>query len=94
MASAVAYSTLSRGVRAEPKIETAGPSSASRPNPSTNSAWIRITRHGSVCTQSDGPRRSSSRWSVVVAGICLPRSVTGPWRRTRRCGSEFTLIVY
>jgi hypothetical protein len=30
----------------------------------------------------------------VVAGICLPRSVTGPWRRTRRCGSEFTLIVH
>ena len=94
MRSAVSYSGLSGVVRAEPKMATAGPSSASRPNPSTNSAWIRSTRHGSVCTQSDGPRRSSSRWSVVVAGICLPRSVTGPWRRTRRCGSELTLIVY
>ena len=61
MRSAISYSWLPRAVRAEPKIETAGPSSASRPNPSTNSAWIRITRHGSVCTQSEGPRRSSSR---------------------------------
>ncbi len=41
MRSAVSYSSLPRAVRAEPKIETAGPSSASRPNPSTNSAWIR-----------------------------------------------------
>ena len=94
MASAVRYAWLPRWVRAEPKIETAGPSSASRPNPSTNSAWIRSTRQGSVCTQSAAPRRSSSRWSVVVAGIWLPRSVTGPWRRIRRCGSELTLIVY
>jgi hypothetical protein len=31
---------------------------------------------------------------VVVAGICLPRSVAGPWRRTFRCGSELTLIPY
>jgi uncharacterized protein (TIGR00730 family) len=35
-------------VRADPKTATAVPSSASRPNPSTNSAWIRSTRHGSV----------------------------------------------
>ena len=47
---------------------TAGPSSASAPKPSTNSAWMRSTRHGSVCTQSLGPRVSSSRWSVVVRG--------------------------
>ena len=37
---------MPRWVRAEPKIATAGPSSASRPNPSTNSDWIRSTRHG------------------------------------------------
>ena len=61
MRSAVSYSALPCAVRAEPKMETAGPSSASRPKPSTNSAWIRSTRHGSVCTQSDGPRLSSSR---------------------------------
>ena len=78
------YSAEPGLLRAEPKIETAAPSSASRPKPSTNSAWMRIIRHGSVCTQSDGPRRSSSRWSVVVAGICLSRNVTGPWRRTLR----------
>src|ERR1700761_6932657 len=84
MLTARSYSTVSGLDRAEPKIETATPSSASRPNPSTNSAWMRMTRHGSVCTQSDGPRRSSSRWSVVVAGICLSRNVTGPWRRTLR----------
>src|SRR5699024_7325926 len=28
---------------------------------------MRSTRHGSVCTQSVGPRDSRSRWSVVVA---------------------------
>src|SRR5215472_5168301 len=84
MSSASWYSTVPGFVRADPKIDTAMPSSASRPNPSTNSAWMRMTRHGSVCTQSDGPRRSSSRWSVVVAGTCLSRSVTGPWRRTLR----------
>ena len=47
--------------RDDPKTATARPSSASRPKPSTNSAWIRITRQGSVCTQSLGPRRSSNR---------------------------------
>src|SRR3954452_23780076 len=65
-------------VRAEPKTLTAGPSSASAPKPSTNSLWIRSTRHGSVCTQSPEPRLSSSRWSVVVSGTIAPRSVTGP----------------
>ena len=61
MSSARWYSGLVRSVRADPKIDTARPSSASRPKPSTNSAWIRMTRHGSVWTQSAGPRRSSSR---------------------------------
>ena len=54
-ARAVAYSGWSTGVRALPKTLTARGSSASRPKPSTNSDWIRSTRHGSVCTQSDGP---------------------------------------
>src|SRR5215472_13871385 len=84
ISSASSYCGVPGSVRAEPKTETAMPSSASSPKPSTNSAWMRITRQGSVCTQSEGPRLSSSRWSVVVAGICLSRSVTGPWRRTRR----------
>ncbi len=53
MLSASAYSAVPCFVLADPKTETATPSSASRPNPSTNSAWMRITRHGSVCTQSD-----------------------------------------
>jgi hypothetical protein len=34
-----------------------------------NSAWIRITRHGSVWIQSEGPLESSSRWSVVPSSI-------------------------
>src|SRR6516164_10617371 len=93
MRSAVWYSAAPRGVLAEPKIATAGPSSASRPNPSTNSAWIRSTRHGSVCTQSLGPRRSSRRWSVVVLGIARPRSMAGPWRRTLRRDSGSTLMI-
>ena len=51
---------------------------------------MRSTRHGSVCTQSAAPRRSSRRWSVVVLGMALPRSVAGPWRRTRRRDSGLT----
>ena len=64
-----AYSLCSRGVRAEPNTVTARGSSASMPKPSTNSAWIRSTRHGSVCTQSLCPRESSSRWSVVLDSL-------------------------
>src|SRR5277367_4790824 len=55
---------------------------------------MRSTRQGSVCTQSLGPRQSSSRWSVVVLGMCLPRSVAGPWRRSRRRGSECRLMAH
>ena len=54
MSSATAYAGSSGAVRAEPNTEIAGPSSASAPKPSTNSLWIRSTRHGSVCTQSVG----------------------------------------
>ena len=79
----MSYSGLSGLVRAEPKTEIAGPSSASAPKPSTNSAWMRRTRQGSVCTHSLGPRESSSRWSVVDACIWLRRITTGP-----RCCSE------
>src|SRR6478609_2831462 len=67
-------------MRADPNTETAAPSSASSPKPSTNSAWIRSTRHGSACTQSDGPRESSSRWSVVVKSTWSRRCRTGPLR--------------
>ena len=74
----MAYDGWSAGVRAEPNTAIAGPSSASAPKPSTNSAWIRITRHGSVCTQSDGPRESSSRWSVVEPSTWLRRWMIGP----------------
>ena len=58
--------------------EVRAAASASAPKPSTNSAWIRMTRHGSVWTQSASKFESSSRWSVVVRGTCLPRSVTAP----------------
>src|SRR6188472_2987428 len=76
--SPIAYVVSSGLVRAEPKHAIAGPSSASAPNPSMNSAWMRSTRHGSVCTQSVGPRESSSRRSVVVPSTWLRRITTGP----------------
>ena len=76
--SARAYVGWSAGVRAEPKTAIAGPSSASAPKPSTNSAWMRSTRHGSACTQSVGPRESSSRWSVVLPSTWSRRWMTGP----------------
>ena len=67
-----------RGVRAEPKQATAGPSSASAPNPSTNSAWIRRTRQGSMCSQSV-LSSGASRWlAVVECGTIGPRMITGP----------------
>ena len=40
---------------------------------------MRITRHGSVCTQSLGPRESSSRWSVVPRSTASPRWIVGPF---------------
>src|SRR3954467_5707978 len=76
--SAAAYIGSSGLVRADPNTQIAAPSSASMPNPSMNSDWIRSTRHGSVCTQSDGPRLSSSRCSDVEACTWLRRIVTGP----------------
>ncbi|GAA2755672.1 hypothetical protein GCM10009872_10320 [Actinopolymorpha rutila] len=48
------------------------------PKPSTNSDWIRSTRQGSVCTQSEGPRVSSSRWSVVLDSTWVRRVTTRP----------------
>jgi hypothetical protein len=39
----------------------------------------RSTRHGSACTQSDGPRESSSRWSVVLPSTWSRRWMTGPF---------------
>src|SRR5215472_3912794 len=42
------YCTEPARARDEPNTDTAMPSSASSPKPSTNSAWIRSTRHGSV----------------------------------------------
>lgn len=58
---ASSYAWVPAPRRAEPKIETAGPTSASDPKPSTNSAWMRITRHGSSWTQFEGPRDSRRR---------------------------------
>src|SRR3954449_6501201 len=46
---------------------------------------MRSTRQGSVCTQSEVPRRSSSRWSVVEPGIWLRRNVIGPRRLSGGC---------
>src|SRR5262245_37369241 len=90
---AMSYCGVPARAREEPNTDTALPISASRPNPSTNSAWIRSTRHGSMCTQSLGPRRSSRRWSVVVLGIARPRSMAGPWRRILRRDSGSTLMI-
>src|SRR5215831_1748828 len=90
---ASSYCAVPSRARDEPNIDTAMPSPASRPNPSTNSAWIRSTRQGSVCTQSLGPRRSSRRWSVVVLGIARPRSMAGPCRRILRRDSGSTLTI-
>ena len=61
----MSYAGCVAGIRAEPNTEIAGPISARSLKPSTNSAWIFSTRHGSVCTQSASPVLSSSRWSVV-----------------------------
>lgn len=55
------YSGVPAGVRAEPKTLIALGSSASAPKPSTNSDWMRMTRHGSVWTHSESPAVSSSR---------------------------------
>ena len=82
------YSGESAMVRAEPKTLIAGGSSASVPKPSMNSDWMRRTRQGSVCTQSDGPPASSSRWSVVLAVTCPRLRRTGP----RRCSSGGTFL--
>jgi hypothetical protein len=81
-----AYSGWSGAVRALPNTLTALGSSASRPNPSTNSDWIRSTRQGSACTQSFEPRLDSSRSSVVPGLIWSRRSTTGPrWCSGSRC---------
>jgi len=55
----VAIGSSRGGPGPEPKIDTAGPRPRpAGPKPSTNSAWIpQQPRHGSVCTQSVGPRR-------------------------------------
>ena len=52
VATATPYIGSLRGVRAEPKIVTAGPTSASASKPATNSPWMRRTRHGSVWVKS------------------------------------------
>jgi hypothetical protein len=80
MATPAAYSGEPTAVRAEPNTLTAGPSSARAPNPSTNSDWIRITRQGSVWSQSEFCAESSSRWSVVPVSTWAPRISTGPLR--------------
>ena len=72
------------GTLAEPNTPMAGPSSASAPKPSMNSDWMRSTRQGSVCTQSVGPRESSSRWSVVERSTWAPRRIVGPFCFSRR----------
>ena len=67
-------------VRAEPNTEIAGPSSARAPNPSTNSDWIRRTRHGSSWSHDVGPSFSRSWDDTVFFGIIGPRMMTGPLR--------------
>src|SRR5699024_580380 len=75
-------------VRAEPNTLTASGSSASAPNPLTNSLWIRSTRHGSVCNQSVSWFLSRRRWSVVVRSPPSSRRTrTGPRRWTGSFGA-------
>ena len=60
------------------------------PKPSTNSDWMRSTRHGSVCTQSVGPRRVEQPLVGGASSATWPRrSVTGPrWRSLTGAGSR------
>src|SRR5574340_540939 len=67
VSTAAWYCRLVGGVRAEPKIVTPPITSPRLSNPSTNSAMIRNTRHGSVLSRASGriwgggpPKRSSS----------------------------------
>ena len=56
---------VGRGPGRAEHARSPGPSSASAPKPSTNSAWIRSTRHGSVWTQS---RRAARVEQPLVGG--------------------------
>src|SRR4051794_16860655 len=75
------------GVRAEPKIVTAGPTEASASKPSTNSARIRSARHGSVSRNSGRGCRSRSFSSSVrprspsSSSVAFGRIVSRPLRR-------------
>ncbi len=88
------YSKDSGPVRAEPKTLMALPSSASAPNPSTNSDWMRMTRQGSVCTQLESLLVSSSRWSVVPGWICSRRRTTGPSRCSSGTSAACGVAMY
>ena len=69
------YSGLSGGVRADPKIDTAGPISPSRANPASSSCWIRSSRSASVrvariraIPRSGSPRRASRASGAPAPG--------------------------
>ena len=69
VARAVAYIGSSREVRAEPKIETALPTCASRSKPVRSSSSIRCTRSASSSWETiAGESASSSSSSDVVGG--------------------------
>jgi hypothetical protein len=68
--TAAVYIGSASGVRAEPKTETAGPTSASASKPATNSPVMRRTRQVSLrvkaaaCSRSSSDHWKSSRSSV------------------------------
>src|SRR6188474_1773440 len=73
-------------MRAEPKMLTAGPTSARASKPSTNSPMMRSVRHVSLSwnsTTGPGPAGRSSFWSSVRrSGRPPPRTTTAPRRRS------------
>ena len=93
----MAYAGSLGRVRADPKTATAGPSSESEPKPSTNSDWMRSTRHGSACSQSTsgralqqplvGRRRGHPVAAQGHRAGLAPRSRLGLRRRPRACSS-------
>ena len=78
--AAFAYIGWSRGVRAEPKIETALPTCASRSNPACSSSWMRAAR-GVVELGDDR------------GGLGLEQLLVGGGRRARVRALELRLVL-
>ena len=77
---AFAYIGSSRGVRAEPKIETALPTCARRSKPSRSSSSIRRRR------------AASSSWETIAGESGLEQLLVGRGRRARVGAPELLLV--